>query len=147
MAIKLLQLSGTTDYISKLDECKTEEEGASVYILGTLSSRQQGMLQDSSVEAVPDETAGDQGFTAKFKANDAAINTVRYALKGWRNVVDVGGNEVPFETTKKRFGGEHLDVVKESLLKRMPLELIRELAEKIQEANLMTEEVEKNSGA
>ena len=150
MAIKLLAIGGTRQFISTFDPAHPKhpqhdpEAQATIYKLGTLSSRMQGILQDLSVELTPDAQAGDQGVTGNFRGNKSAIETVRFGLKGWEHQVDAEGNEVEFATVTRKLAGETVEVLKESLVSLIPLEVIRELSEEIQSANMMTEGVAKN---
>ena len=142
MAIKVLNLDKEWEFRSKHDP-DNENENATVFVLGTLSSRMIASLQDgaSKWRQSPD---GKDGIEADFLPNTMSYEVVRFGLKGAKNLVDEDGANVPFETAKRASLGETATVVAERILKCIPLDVIRELAEEIQSKNVLSEDDAKN---
>lgn len=139
-----LKLETTWEYVSRNDPSKKgNADEATVFVLGALSSRVVGMIRDGATQFIPSPTDPDQ-MIARVNSNAAAIQTVEYGLRGWRNLRDSQGNEVKFETQARIVGGRQTDVVASHLLDLLSLDLILELSQEITRTNALTEEEKGN---
>lgn len=145
MAIKTLKLDEEWEFTSKYDPEK-ETEDATVFVLGTLSSRVVSALQDGATKFRP--TKGKDGeddtLEADFLPNSMAYEVVRHGLKGVKNLQDSEGNPVKFETANRHIGGVDIKCAAERILRALPLDVIRELSTEIQRKNVLDEDEEKN---
>lgn len=142
--MKDLNISGTEEYISKYED---DKENPTVWILGPLDEITKNALNDS---ATTFEVDPDQPETAKAKTiyhfNRKKLDLVRLGLKGFRGLISSQtGKEVEYKTVATpRFGGGSKNVLSDEILKRIPGQVIDELAEKISEMSKLSEEEEKN---
>ena len=144
MAIRTLRLNEEWEYRSKYDP-DGETENATVFRLGTLSARIFARLQDDSTSFRKLDDGGEDDVEAKFMPNTTAYEVVRYGLRGVTNLQDDEGNAVEFMTVKKNIAGTEVQAVSEKVLRGIHLDVVRELAEQIQERNTLTEVEAKNS--
>lgn len=145
MAIRTLKLDEEWEFESKYDSDKGKE-GATKFVLGTLSSRVVSSLQDGATKFRP--TAGkdgeEAGMEADFLPNQMAYEVVRFGLKGVKGLLDADGKPVKFKTATRHIGGADVKCAAETILKALPLDLLRELSEEIQTKNVLTEGETKN---
>lgn len=133
--LKGMRLSETADFISQFDEAKTEEEGATVFVLGVLDSNVLAHIGDATTNVI----------NMKFEASRAAYMTVQFGLRGWRNFKDEDGGDIPFKTVKTTVGGREYQTVSPKTMDNLPPQIIGELANKIRETNTLTKDEVKNS--
>jgi len=141
MALIGLELSSTQDYTFSGDPAKGTDD-ATVFVLGTLTARQRAYIKDQAT-ALEDGDDGDP--TLKFKANFSALAAFRLGVKDIKNFVDEKGKEIKFTSLKTNVGGTKGTLVSESIVDRLPFEVIQEVSEKIMNENEVTEEEAKNS--
>ena len=131
MAITGLSKLETVDYIASKDPCKTEAEGATVFVLGTLDKETVGALRDSmqSLEMAD----GKQKIVMNTSAT--MVKACRMGLKGWRNFKDSEGKDIPFKTEEEYMFGKSFKVVSKETMDKIPLDLIIELGQAIVDKN------------
>ncbi len=144
MSLVGITLDATEEYESTYDPQKGQE-GATKFVLGTLPARVQAMLRDKATKFRPDPNENNN-VVAEFLPNEAAFETVRYGLRGWKNFLDAKGDEIEFKTVSRSVAGRQFQVVSEMILDLLPLEVIQELADKIRNLNKASEEERKNFG-
>jgi hypothetical protein len=143
MSLVGLRQDATREFQSDLDKGKGTPE-ATVFTLGTLTARVQVYLRDQATKFKPDpENPGE--VVAEFLPNHSAFETVRFGLKGWANFKDDEGKDVPFNTENQKLGGRDHMVVDEDSMDFLHGDVIRELAEALNEINTLSEKEVKNS--
>ncbi len=141
MALKALTMDRVVDYVSDLDPAKgtdSEATEATVFQLGVLSARQMQTLKDAASSFRPDpnpEDSENPDMIAEFRPNHSTLLMVQYGLKGWKRFFDSDGDEVRLSFVQRQLGGKPYQVVSEECLDMLGQELIRELAEKIEDLN------------
>lgn len=142
MAIQAVDLSETQDYKSKYDT--GDDAQKTVWKLGALDSRVKKTLEDVAWEYEANPTnPGDAKAKASFNIGKTELEFVQFGLKGFENFMG-SGRQIYFDTEVKNMNGKAYHVLKEDILKIIPGNVIRELAEKIKEINNVSEEEEKN---
>ena len=160
MAIRALRLDETWDYVSKLDDCRvvykeegprkgqtdvqaSEENGATVWVLGVLTSRISGLLSDKAtrLRGSMDPSAGPDEACLEIDPNSKAYRAVQHGLKGFRNFVDpLTGGDVAHDTTVAAVAGSSWNLVSAHIMDRIPAAVLRELCEEIESRNTVGEE-------
>lgn len=141
MAILGISTFENQEYISEKDPAKTKEEGATVFILGSLDVDIKAKLTDRSFSM--EVGSGDQKINSQN--NTVALDAVRFGLRGWENFKDKDGKAIPFKSEETLIGGRMYSVVSQKTLNSLPIDLIVELGNKIMRVNTVSEQVEKNS--
>jgi hypothetical protein len=140
LAFKAVNLTKTIKYESDLDPAKGTED-ATVFQLGAIDARVMGNIIDSSRETKYDVEGNTTDKVFQF---NMSMLLVRFGLKGISNYQDEDGKEVPFKTDTINFSGKSYVVCSEDIVKSMPLQLIAELAGKITDFNVVSEQDAKN---
>ncbi len=140
MAIRTLNLDAEWEFQSKHDPEKGKE-GATVFVLGTLSNRLLSYLQD---KATTFKGTSEENVEASIMNSTLAIEIVRYGLKGVRNLPDHEGNEIEFAAQKKNIGGMGVLAVSNCIMDVLPKVVIMDIADELQERNELTEDEAKN---
>ena len=132
MALYGVSLLETQDYISTHDSNKTESDGATVFVLGTLDLVTRFRLMDSAF----DMTQGDGPARININRNMVNMEAVRFGLRGWRNFRNKDGEkELPFSTETDTVGGKPYVVVSKECMNAIPTNIILELGQKIMDLN------------
>lgn len=71
-------------------------------------------------------------------------NLVRYGLRGWRNLIDEKGKEIPYKTKKVFAFGEERVCVDDDVLKLIPSVKITKIGNEIGSHQRLTEDERKN---
>lgn len=111
MAISGLSLSKTLDYRSQSNPVVVAAKGdpnadlseATVFVLGAIDLFVVSAVFDRALEFRRD--GGNDVEAAKVKMNEMAVETVRYGLKGWRNMLDSDGAPSPSSPRRGRCWG------------------------------------------
>jgi hypothetical protein len=143
MSLVGIRRDATITFESKFDPARGTEE-ATQFTLGTLTARVQVYLRDQATKFKPDPE-NEANVIAEFLPNASSYETVRFGLRGWERFRDEDGNDLPFSTVKKQVGGVEYEVVSEDTMDALPIDVIREIAEKLNEVNALTEVEAKNS--
>jgi hypothetical protein len=150
MAIVGLNLAATEDYSSRYDSDAKAGPGQvvnpTVFRLGTLDSFVFAHIRDKLTVYETSPLPGAKG-NVRVSANEMAIETVRYGLRGWRNLKDGQGNDIPFRTVKQYLFGREYDAVADECLMVLPLQLVLELSERLKMLNELSEAEAGNSKA
>lgn len=140
MAIQAIDLQETQDYVSKFDN----GEPKTVWKLGVLDSRIKKTIEDVAWEYSANPNApGDAKATASFNIGKTELEFVQFGLKGFEHFMTTG-RQVYHETEVKNVNGKSYHVLKEDILRIIPGNIIKELADKIKEINNVSEEERKN---
>lgn len=131
MAITGLSKIETTEYISENDPCKSEAEGATVFLIGAVDKELIGGLRD---ELQHIESVGDKQI---IKLNTSAVFTkaCKVGLKGWRNFKDKDGKDIPFRLVDGFIYSKEVKVLSPESINGLPFDLIMELGRVIVEKN------------
>jgi len=142
--MKGINAAETVEYISKYE---TDKENPTVWILGLIDQQTRDRIDDMSTSYEVDPKAGEEGKAkAVFHFNRARTELVRAGLKGFRGFIDPKtGQEIEFKTMPThKFGGVR-QILHDEILNRIPRDVLKELADKIDALNKMTGQEEKNS--
>lgn len=131
MAITGLSKIETSEYISEGDPCKTEQEGATVFLIGAVDKETIGGLRDELQHL---ETIGEKQIV---KLNTSAVFTkaCKVGLKGWRNFKDADGKDIPFKLVDGFMYNKEMKVLSPESINGLPFDLIMELGRAIVEKN------------
>lgn len=141
MAIKALNLTRTRKFISKSDTGPDAEK--TVWLLGTLSSRDIGRIRDSassfeidtSQKGADGKSTSPDKMTTNVERSKMNMEAVRLGLRGWENFLDDDGEPIKFVTKKLDIGGKVREVIPMDVLDIIPADLITELADALLGAN------------
>lgn len=144
MAIKLLSTNETMVCVSKYD---SDTDNPTKWKIGILDQLQVGFLRDMMTSYQID--VGESDDETKKTVGNIPVNKVNFrafqlCVKGWENLVDESGNEIAFKTTKVIIGNKKYDGVDPSIVSRIPIDIITEMAEKGMGANIVEEKEVKN---
>lgn len=142
MAIKGISVSYSEKYESDLDPDKGTPQ-ATKFIISPLPSRIIAVLNDNRTQFVQNDDTKETAI--KVNANEKAFDFVRFGLKGVENLLADNNTPVEFKTVNKYFAGGNHSVVADSVLDAIPLEVVRELADRIYDISNLTPEQAKNS--
>lgn len=154
MAVRGLTLDSVVEYVSVSDPghpnhaIKVDESGEwappqpTVFLLGMLPARLQAMLKDRSTRFQVDDSG--KTVAVDFNAHHAALERVRFGLKGWKNFLDENGKEIGFETEDTVVNNHKYRAMKTESLNRLPIELVRELSIEIDRINSVPAELGKD---
>ena len=137
MAVKALSLASTRVYELRSDPDRGTPD-ATRFKLGTLDSRIIGRINDAATTMHVDPTRPDDTVETSINNSERFFQACIYGLKGWENLKDESGNDVVFKTVGRRHGGQSYEAVDENLLKRLPFEVIAELANEILSSNTVS---------
>lgn len=132
------------DHVSKKDP---DSSNPTVWTLGTLDLRTRTYIQDETAtfEISSDKSTDRAGV--KLRIGERNLLIVRFGLKGWKNLKDAQGQEIPFEQEPFDLDGKSHLLVHRRRIEQLPYELIEELAAEILSLNTLTEPDRKNSGS
>ncbi len=125
-----------------------DQSNPTVWILGTLDLRSRAFIQDETTAfQVSDSDRPQEKADVKLRLSQSKILTVRFGVKGWRNLKDPVGQDILYEHDTLALDGKSYEVVAKSIIERFPYELVDQLAEAIMKLNSLTEQDRKNSGS
>lgn len=143
MAIKALDLSALHRHVPDSDPDKgTEAETR--FELGVLDSKLLGKLKDDVTTFAVNPAAPDDEVDVSVNQNQLHYLVCRHGIKGWSNLKDVKGDDVPYITRKKNVVGNNYLVVDEAVLSAIPSDVLSELGAKIISLTEVSEEERKN---
>ncbi len=130
------------EYVSPKDP---DQNNPTPWTLGTLDLRMRTYIQDETAtfEVSSDKSTDRAGV--KLRLGERNVLIVRFGLKGWKNLKDAQGQEIPYEQDVIPLDGKSYSVVAKRLIEQFPYELIEELATAILSLNTLTEQDRKNS--
>ena len=138
--IRPISVGETVEYV--LEDDKTNP---TTWILGILDSLIKTRLTDlGMVYKYNSEAPKDSVAESHMNIAEQDFEFVKFGLKGFKNFKDTKGSEIVLKTEKKTIGNTEYDIVSEDTLKVIPRAAITELAKKIAEENLFSEDEEKN---
>lgn len=131
MAITGLSKLENTEYISEKDPCKTEAEGATVFILGAIDKETLGALRDNMqiLEMAEGKNRVVMNTTSVY------VKACRIGLRGWRNFKDANGKDIPYKTEEDTLFGKGYRVITQDIIGMFPMDLLIELGQAIVEKN------------
>ena len=131
MAITGLSKQETSEYISEKDPCKSEAEGATVFIIGAVDKETIGALKDGA--QILETSDGVQRIVLNTSAT--MVKACRVGLRGWRNFKDAQGKDIPFKTVEDYMFSKAVRLVSDDTIAAMPYDLIMELGRVIVDRN------------
>ncbi len=116
-----------------------------VWTLGTLDLRSRAFIQDEMTAfQVSDSKKAQDKSDVKLRISQGKILTAQFGVKGWRNLKDEHGQDIPFKTDTFNLDGKSYEVVAKAILERFPYELVELLSEEVSKLNTITEPERKN---
>lgn len=113
-------------------------EGATVWLLGTMSSVVMSILADDVA------SFGEEGAMV-LRSSDNDLLAARLGLRGWENYTDDDGNQIAFETESVVLRGRRFDVVTEELISGIPIPVLRQIGQQVKKSNSVDAVMAKNS--
>jgi hypothetical protein len=136
-----LDLTSVRDFSSKYDSGGAK----TTFKIGVIDSLTRAKIEDNESEFVINQQDSSKGADVKINRRQRNLQIVRYGLKGWENLKDGQGNDVPFQSaTEPGPDGTVRTVAADGSLKMLPPEVIAELAGEIMSSNVLSEEDRKN---
>ncbi len=121
---------------SQFDDKRGTEEAVK-FKIAPVSSRLMAIIKDQSTKVIDD---GSGGGALQMNPNLAAYNLVRVGLKSWENFKNSKGELVSPKFEKSTMGGKTIDVLSEDSMDLIPLEVIREIGDAINDFNILSEQ-------
>jgi len=161
MALIAMTTADTVEYVSDYDPAKKYAEpplaggivpivrpftvgsGATTFKLRGLDVFLNGYIYDNASQLSRRE--GDESVGIHTRVNQTNIEAVRHGLVGLDNFNDAKGAAVKFETQKAVVNGRVYDVVADTVMNKLGLRLIQELAAEIKRISEVSKAEEKNS--
>ena len=138
--IRPINVGETIEYVLKSDK-----KDPTIWIIGILDSLVKTRLADlGTIYRYNPEAPKDSVAETRMNIAEQDFEFVKFGLKGFKNFKDTKGSEIVLKTEKKTIGNTEYDIVSEDTLKVIPRAAITELAKKIAEENLFSEDEEKN---
>ena len=126
--ILALDSNESREFVSTLDN----EETKTIFILGVLDNFVRAKIEDMTTRySIPQNNSTEGTADIQINYNQRNLQLVRYGLKGWRNFKDAKGVDVIFETIASAEFGKSYNIISERTIKRLPRNLINELAVEI----------------
>lgn len=141
MALTALTNDVTKTVESAFDDAKGTESAVR-FTIGAVSTRQLANIKDAGVKLVQDGNGQD---AVQMNGNITAYMTVKAGLRGWDNFKDSDGNDVKIEFVDEVVAGRRQKAVTDKCLDMIPLDVVRELADYINDFNIFTGAEEKKS--
>ncbi len=140
-----IRIGETREYQSPNDP---DPANPTVWTLGALDLRSRTFIQDETTafEVSSSQKPTDRA-SVKLRLSERNVLLARFGLKGWRNLKDAQGQEIPFEQDVLPIDGKSYSIAAKRLIEQLPYELIEELAAEILSLNALTEHDRKNSGS
>jgi hypothetical protein len=144
MAIKALTLSSVKVIESDSDPAKGSTD-ATRFTIGAIDAFVSAYVFDRTLTFTENDV-GDVTL-AQVKMSEANLEAVRFGLRGWENLKDGHGNDVPFTTADRIVMGKKYVTVADESLALLSQDLVRELAASIRTINEVAPDVAKKSVA
>lgn len=138
MSVIVFEVAETREYTLKADK-----EDPTSWTIGRIDHRLWSHLQDKNSRMEVNGLGGEAQGSVKFDLNTRNDDFVRFGLKGWKNLKDKNGNEVPFTTVSHSTAVGNRHGLSDLLLQKIR-PFIAELAAEIERFNGMTGEEVKN---
>ncbi len=146
MSIIGLNLGSTRAFESTHDPDKGQPE-ATKFVLTTLDSRVMGKIRDRAATMRVDPTRPDDEVDTSINIEDVNFMTAQFGITGWENFRGHNGEDIDFKSVGRRLAGKSYVIVDPEVLARVPLAIIREIADEIRKDNELDEQDEKKSDA
>ena len=142
-----LSLDTTLDFVSEFDPSKPDAKGKktvegdpTVFKLMTLDSRVMGHLRDMATRmSINPNAAPDENVDTEVAMNEVAFQVCQFGVGGAAPFQDQDGSDIPWKTQKRNLRGKSYTIASETIIARLPLRVIAELATKLREINNMGE--------
>lgn len=122
-----------------------DQVNPTVWILGTLDLRTRAFIQDEMTAfQVSDSKKAQDKSDVKLRISQGKILTAQFGVRGWRNLKDEHGQDIPYKTDTFNLDGKSYEVVAKIILERFPYEWVELLSEEVSKLNTITEPERKN---
>ena len=132
----------TRDYVSKSDP---DKENPTIFKIGLLDSQMKGHIIDRISDFEMSSANPDDNAKVTFRMNERNLALVKFGVKDIKNLSDPQTKkpvEVKCDTVNKF--GKSYEVLPDSVLDMLSLQIITELAEEILKEINLSKEAEKN---
>ncbi len=144
MAIRALTLSSVKVIEAENDPAKGSAD-ATRFTIGAIDAFVSAYVFDRTLTFTENEAGG--VATAQVRMSEANLEAVRFGLRGWENLKDDRGDDVPFTTADRIVMGKKYVTVADDGLARLSQDLVRELASAIRSINEVAPDDAKKSVA
>ena len=127
--------------LTKEYTAKSDTDNPTIWLIGPLDSITKSKILAKNIKIKTVDGKPELSNEFDLAGND--FNIVKYGLKGFRNF-QLSGVEVEFKTKKERLYDIDIDIVSDETLGKIPLYIIRELADAIWGENQVSGELAKN---
>lgn len=146
MAIVGITPGATKRFISKSDD----PNNPTVWIIGELDAYTMARLSDQFLDiGIEQAEDGDPEKATSSLKNmrmfEWAIEVCRYGIKDWENFKDQSGNDIQFHSKTEFRNGVETSFLDPEILKRVPMNVLQEIATAIRDTNTVSEKEVKNS--
>ena len=122
-----------------------DQVNPTVWILGTLDLRTRAFIQDEMTAfQVSDSKKAQDKSDVKLRISQGKILTAQFGVKGWRNLKDEHGQDIPHKADTFNLDGKSYEVVAKVVIERFPYELVELLSGEVSKLNTITEPERKN---
>lgn len=127
--MKAVNVNETREFVSKYE---TDKDNPTVFVLGVIDHDMKASIMDSITEFSLSSQNADDKARQTIKINERNLKLVKYGLRDVKNLIDPeAGSPVAFATDVMNHGRKQYTVVSDSVMRRIPFEVINELAEQI----------------
>lgn len=144
MSIRAINLTKTTDHVLSFDDAAGTDD-ATTFTIGALDSRVFSVIKDKATALPVSAFSNPEGAMASLNMNQTNFEIVVFGLKGWKNFRDDQDKQIAYKTVHTQLGGRTYITIDPELVALLPEEAITELANKIMDFNVPSEEDRKNS--
>lgn len=132
--IKAINPEATFEHV-----CQGDTDNPTVWVLGVLDARIRSFINDRAVRVDADGKAPLEPADQAIRAGTWQWLTVKYGLRGWRNLADPNGVQIPEAFERVPHGSKSYPVVPDRLMEILPADVMAELATEISRANTLQE--------
>ncbi len=122
-----------------------DQANPTVWILGTLDLRTRAFIQDEMTAfQVSDSKKAQDKSDVKLRISQGKILTAQFGVRGWRNLKDEHGQDIPFKADTLNLDGKSYEIAAKAVIERFPYELVELLSGEVSKLNTITEPERKN---
>lgn len=143
MAIITKDLNKSEDYISELDPCKTEADGATIFVLKPLVSSLDISIRDGMSSQTL--TAGKQNNREiQMKTQSACLEAFRFGVVDIRNLEGHDGKVIKIKRDTVNKNGKNYDAIPSGVLEVLDSNIIAEVGSHILASSEVKDKEAKN---
>lgn len=144
MAIKAITLGETWDFYSSFDTAKGDAR--TKFVLGPVDSRVLAVLKDKATKITGDANNPEAEIGLAYNTHEFNFQVAQFGLKGVDNLLDAKDEIINYETQRRNIGGKSYEIASQTLLERIPSDIVAEIAQDILDKNILNADEGKGSG-